>query len=139
MAQNGPPKTQSGIIQVLDHQLEQLWVFFLHFDSLFFANKKTLKDTKIYSSFVSSTGTIVSLKSMKIFDKLIGARGFSCISTQYMKFCTQPANYTSEKLVHFSYFQKYYGAISVKNRIRKIYWTRLIFTASQSLQFLGFS
>merc|ERR1719266_1397317 len=24
MAQNGPPKTQSGIIQVLDHQLEQL-------------------------------------------------------------------------------------------------------------------
>ena len=53
--------------------------FFLHFDSLFFANKKTLKDKKIYSSFVSSTGTIVSLKSMKIFDKLIGARGASCV------------------------------------------------------------
>ena len=52
--------------------------------------------------------TIVSLKSMKIFDKLIGARGFSCISTLYMKFCTQPANYTSEKHVHFqTCFQKY--------------------------------
>ena len=50
MAQNGGPqqKSQAGIIQVLDHQLEQLWV-------LVFMFWKT--------------------KSMKIFDKLIGAWG----------------------------------------------------------------
>ena len=50
MAQNGGPqqKSQAGIIQVLDHQLEQLWVPVFMF-------WKT--------------------KSMKIFDKLIGAWG----------------------------------------------------------------
>ena len=55
------------------------YIFFFAFWFSFFANKKTFKKTKIYSSFASSTGTIVSLKSMKIFDKLIGARGASCV------------------------------------------------------------
>ena len=55
------------------------YIFFCILILFFFANKKTFKKTKIYSSFASSTGTIVSLKSMKIFDKLIGARGASCV------------------------------------------------------------